>query len=522
MDENKEKTQQTTEEQKPAQAESNTIDFSKFSLWSEPSQPVAEWGLFRQPDSWEQNTNPTWEPNTNTEWNQNTNPTWESNINTEWNQNQSQEQAETKNLIAELNSMQQDTTPDVHVEDIRIQESTQESKEAPTLWESWIGKDAITQRTNKKIEQIMLAYIAILISFLAIFLISIYNKYISLSVNPTENTNQTFVERVKTITKTISEHTNVNEYALRADKTDIMTNPDAKNTTKNIIQSRKLNYLHKKDILEKNTKSLTETTLQNAQKLDSIKKEIIKYGFIPQQLYDIIETKQWTNGIKKRISLIENIKFITAFKAFSYMESFIKWFANSSNKDPILIEWQLKKMMVDAEKDIVVYTNTCFLNPYEITNNCSTIEDFDNYYKIIETQREVDTDFIKQLANYVENKLQETDVPTFSINFLKFNPKEDKVEFTIDLNTNSQDEISLNKQWILNPHVFIVTNLINLLKQSLLVIWEWIKADQIKTSPKIIRVGSTVFTVNNSSIKLSLPIQKGSQREISDFFSSKY
>jgi hypothetical protein len=56
----------------------------------------------------------------------------------------------------------------------------------------------------------------------------------------------------------------------------------------------------------------------------------------------------------------------------------------------------------------------------------------------------------------------------------------------------------------------------------LLVIWEWIKADQIKTSPKIIRVGSTVFTVNNSSIKLSLPIQKGSQREISDFFSSKY
>jgi len=103
-------------------------------------------------------------------------------------------------------------------------------------------------------------------------------------------------------------------------------------------------------------------------------------------------------------------------------------------------------MMVDVEKDIVVYTNTCFLNPYEITNNCSTIEDFDNYYKIIETQREVDTDFIKQLANYVENKLQETDVPTFSINFLKFNPKEDKVEFTIDLNTNSQDEISLNKQ----------------------------------------------------------------------------
>ncbi|HCY21622.1 TPA: hypothetical protein DIC40_07425 [Patescibacteria group bacterium] len=150
------------------------------------------------------------------------------------------------------------------------------------------------------------------------------------------------------------------------------------------------------------------------------------------------------------------------------------------------------------------------------------IEDFDNYYKIIDTQRTVDTEFIKQLATYVDNKLQETDVPTFSINFIKFNPKEETLDFTIDLNTHSQDEIALNKQGILNPHVFIVTNLINLLKQSLLVIGEDIKADQIKTNPKTIRVGSTVFTVNNSSIKMSLPIQKSSQREISDFFSSKY
>ncbi len=504
MDENKGQTQQTPENTQPAQAESSTIDFSKFSLWSESPQPVAEGNLFRQPETTEQT------------------PSWQANINSDWNKTDTNNQSETKNLIAELNDMQQDTREDVHIENITIQESKPENKVAPVLGESGIGKWAITQKTNTKIEQIMLAYMAILISVLAIFLISLYDKYISLSVNPTENQNQTLVERVKTVTKTISEHTNINEYALRVDRTDIMTNNDAKNTTKNIIQNKNLNYLHKKDILEKNMTSLTETTVQNVQKLDGVKKEIIKYGFIPQQLYDIIETKQWTSGIKKRIALMENIKFITAFKAFSYMESFIQWFANSTSKDPVLIEGQLKKMMVDAEKDVVVYTNTCFLNPYEITNECSTIEDFDNYYKIIETQRTVDTSFIKQLATYVENKLQETDVPTFSINFLKFNPKEDKIDFTIDLNTNSQDEIALNKQGILNPHVFIVTNLINLLKQSLLVIWEWIKADQIKTSPKVIRVGSTVFTVNNSSIRLSLPIQKGSQREISDFFSSKY
>lgn len=492
MEENK---NQTTPQQ-PAKAEENTIDFSKFSLWSENTQiPNADANVFQQ--------------------------TPENNGKQE-SKTQITEQTETKNLIAELNLIQQDTAPDVDISNIIIEESKPENKEAPILGSSGIGKQAITQKSNTKIEQVMSAYIVITISIIAIFFISLYNKYISLSVDTTQATSQTFVEKVQIVTKVISEQTNINEYAKRAEKTDVLTSDDAKNTTKSVIQSQKLNYLHKKDILEKNMTVLNEKTIQNAQSLDNIKKEIIKYGFIPQQLYNIIETQQGTSGIKKRIALMENIRFLTAFKAFSYMESFIQWLANNLGKDPLIVESKLKKTVVDWEKDIVVYTNTCFLNPYEITTNCSMIEDFDNYYKIIDTQRTVDTEFIKQLATYVDNKLQETDVPTFSINFIKFNPKEETLDFTIDLNTHSQDEIALNKQGILNPHVFIVTNLINLLKQSLLVIGEDIKADQIKTNPKTIRVGSTVFTVNNSSIKMSLPIQKSSQREISDFFSSKY
>ncbi|HCY21623.1 TPA: hypothetical protein DIC40_07430 [Patescibacteria group bacterium] len=189
---------------------------------------------------------------------------------------------------------------------------------------SGIGKQAITQKSNTKIEQVMSAYIVITISIIAIFFISLYNKYISLSVDTTQATSQTFVEKVQIVTKVISEQTNINEYAKRAEKTDVLTSDDAKNTTKSVIQSQKLNYLHKKDILEKNMTVLNEKTIQNAQSLDNIKKEIIKYGFIPQQLYNIIETQQGTSGIKKRIALMENIRFLTAFKAFSYMESFIQ------------------------------------------------------------------------------------------------------------------------------------------------------------------------------------------------------
>jgi len=497
MGQNKEQKITNKEIQQPAKEAENTIDFSKFSLWNE---------------NLEQSNTP--------------NPIWQ------WLENQTnesqnipiqvpQEQTETKNLIAELNNMQEEKQQDVHIEDIVIQENKLSEKENPVLWNSGISKKAIKHKTNTRIEETMISYIIIGISALAMVLTGLYSKYVSSSVSTTP-TNQTFTEKVKSFTKTISKHTNINDYAAQSERTDILTNDHAEKTAKDLIQNKDLNYLHKKDILEKNMQILIQYTIQNAQTLDNIKKEIVKYWFIPQQLHNIIETKQWTNWIKTRISLMENIRLITAFKAFSYMESFVQWLTNNLGKDPLLIENKLKKVIVDWENDIIIYTNTCFLNPYEINSNCTTIWDFDNYYKIIDTQREVDTEFIKQLATYIDNKLQETDIPTFSITFQKFNPKEEKIDFVIDLNTHSQDEIALNKQWILNPHVFIATNIINLLKQSLLVIWEDIKADQIKTSPKTIRVWSTIFTVNNSSIKLSLPIQKSIQREISDFFSSKY
>ncbi|HCB51280.1 TPA: hypothetical protein DEP21_01710 [Patescibacteria group bacterium] len=186
--------------------------------------------------------------------------------------------------------------------------------------------------------------------------------------------------------------------------------------------------------------------------------------------------------------LVENVKFITAFKVFSYMESFLQSLGNNLHKDPLEIEQKMEEINDDVEKNIIIYTNNCYFNPYEIDYDCSTTNDFDNYYKLIDTTNKTDTKFLKQLASYVDMKLQQTDIPTFSINFDNFNPKQDTIKFSIDLNTNAQDELALSKQGILNPHLYIVTNLINLLKQSLLVIGEGIKADQIRIAPKNIRV----------------------------------
>ncbi|MBU1759030.1 hypothetical protein KKG31_08130 [Patescibacteria group bacterium] len=118
---------------------------------------------------------------------------------------------------------------------------------------------------------------------------------------------------------------------------------------------------------------------------------------------------------------------------------------------------------------------------------------------------------------YIDLKLEQSDLPSFSIVFQKFDPKLNQISFDVEVNTFLQDEASLIRQGISNPHIFVVTQLLDLLKQSLFVIGENIDAKQLKIQPKVIEIGSTVFTVNSSSLSFVLPIQKNPQREIADY-----
>jgi hypothetical protein len=63
-------------------------------------------------------------------------------------------------------------------------------------------------------------------------------------------------------------------------------------------------------------------------------------------------------------------------------------------------------------------------------------------------------------------KLEQTELPSFSINFQKFDKNSNQITFNIDINTFKQDEIELAKKGIVSPHFFILNNLINNLRQS--------------------------------------------------------
>jgi hypothetical protein len=56
------------------------------------------------------------------------------------------------------------------------------------------------------------------------------------------------------------------------------------------------------------------------------------------------------------------------------------------------------------------------------------------------------TNFFKQLIKYADIKLEQTELPSFSINFQKFDKNSNKITFNIDINTFKQDEIELAKK----------------------------------------------------------------------------
>ena len=210
-----------------------------------------------------------------------------------------------------------------------------------------------------------------------------------------------------------------------------------------------------------------------------------------------------------------------AFKTFEYLDSAIQWFVDSIQMPTDQVKENIKMINENGEKNIVTYTKNCYLNAYENDETCSIINDFDNYYTIIDPSNKIDTNFFKKFADYVDNKLKDNTIPMVTITFWADNPKDNSLSLTLELNTNTNDEIALIKENILNPHLYILTKILYLLKESLLIIGEWIKTDEIQIQPKVIRIGSTVFTTNNSVTNLILPIQKTSQREITDFFSQK-
>lgn len=362
--------------------------------------------------------------------------------------------------------------------------------------------------------------VVLVVSSLASVFLFCWKSYLDIASQPIiDPTYQSFVDYVVDYQKLWSEYTNLNDYSFMSSVSFVWgtatTNVDT------VFNSSRLSYIQKKSIFQDWLNSIARDIIANSILLDALKKDITKYGFSPKELLNVFADEQEDVSIKNSLMSLEVVKFSAAIKVFSYLDTFIKWLANLLSLSFEEVQKKIQDLDVRWERDIKTYLSACYLNPYEIDENCNLVGDFNKYYTYYEKSSTFDVNFFKKLMYYIDLKLEQSDLPNFSITFQRFDPRQKEISFNVTVDTFKQDEASLIRQGIFNPHIFVVTQLLDLLKQSLFVIWENIDAKQLKIQQKIIQVGSTVFPANSSSMNFVLPIQKNSQREIADYILNK-
>jgi hypothetical protein len=408
---------------------------------------------------------------------------------------------------------------DIEMKSLTITEESEAKKKNFHFWESGIGtKEYAKKFTTNYVRIILISYAIIILSLLGYIVISLRNKYLDSVDTPDQNAQYAnYIDKRKSMEKRISKTTNINEYATASTDTNFLLTNGVSNLQA-MVNNPKLNYPQKKDIISNGVNVLMNDLQTTNNQLQTIKKQSSEYGFLAQELYTLLNNQDSITNIKRNMLFRENIKFLIALEYFSYLPSFFQTLGVDLGQDPVLMQNKVNQIVANGEKPIITYTNTCYFNPYETDDNCQTIDDMGNYYKWIEPKTSFDIPFFKKIMSYIDQKLMQKDIPSITITFPTFDPRQDILNFTLDINTLKSDETALIQQGIINPHLSLVSNIIYMLKQSFLVVGESIRADQIKTATKTFQVKSTIFTINNSNMSFSLPIEKNMQREITDYF----
>lgn len=285
-----------------------------------------------------------------------------------------------------------------------------------------------------------------------------------------------------------------------------------------LLDDDKLMYIQKKDILQDKLSKVANKIISTREETKELRERMNKDWFFPQELVDILKESNWIDAIQRSLLSLEIVKFSSAMRVFSLMDMFTTqlsaelWYTKND------IQKRLEYLLARWEKDVQVYLNACYNNPYEPVS-CNNINDFDKNYKTKKDKEEntFDTKFFRSLMEFIDNRLEYSNVPSFSIVFNSFDGKSNSIGFSVEVNTSIDDEMALIERGIKSPHIYIVSELIKLLKQSTFILGKSIEAKDIRVSPKQITMWNQKFVVNNSVMTFNLPIQKTTTREIFDY-----
>ncbi len=277
-------------------------------------------------------------------------------------------------------------------------------------------------------------------------------------------------------------------------------------------------FIFKKDIIISSVETLINTILQDNKKLQDSIAEITKFWFIHPIVMWLLEENKNQIPIMVSLHTLETIKFGTAMQIFAMLDTFLQQGAQRLwiNKDTLAS--QMENYAQRWERDIANYLSTCYLNPYENFPNCTNINDFEKYFLYESKEETINTAQFSQLFALLEDRLERSTVPSLQLDFNRFNPSATNIAFRVTVNTLAEDDLWFLQRGIINPHVFITSTLVSLLKQSLFVIGDAISIDRLNIKQQNITVWNIQVPVNTSSLSFDLPLQNSSQREIFDFY----
>lgn len=297
-----------------------------------------------------------------------------------------------------------------------------------------------------------------------------------------------------------------------------LTTKMAQQNLNTIITDVSLDYIIKKEILTKTVGQLTNSTITQYVKLDEIKQDIGGYGFFPKDVQAFAASTFVDNSLQKSLVAVEAIRFSTALTFFSNLDTFLQQFSSFVSLNSQQVSALLEAYKNRGEKDIQNYLTTCYFNPYVNADSCAMPQgnDFVNYYSYVDTKASIEKRIFPILMDYLDSKLENSDFPSLEIDIKNFDPLQNNISFEINLNTFQDDELQLLNKGILNPHIYLATKIINLLRESKFIVADPINLSTLKVIKKKLRIGSQDFVVNNSSFHFTLPLQKNAQREIYD------
>ena len=354
---------------------------------------------------------------------------------------------------------------------------------------------------------------------IAIILLYSFNTFISKASQTTIDSKYTeYVQQYKDKlwkVKKFLKKNNIDNY-----NTPNIKDENAKSKVNEIINATDIDYIEKKDLLNPFVSELARDSESWVDQIETIKQDIARQWFLPEEISNILSEEQAIDTIQRSMNALEVIKFSTATKVFSFMDSALITISDMlrvAGSSAEAIGNLLNQVSSRWEKDINAYVYMCYLNPFETNANCDTIWDFDLYYNNIIKDDTLNTRLFKNTMNAINQILEKEDSSLFSITFNWFNAQDKDITFSIEVYTNQNDERNLIAKWKKNPNIFILTNIINLLKQSSFIIWADIFTKEIQIETRTITLWWISTKVNYSNMDFTVPLQKNTEREIFDY-----